>query len=138
MTRSGSSTGRNGQIDTAGTWFEVRRGVHDAAFEEGWRLRIDSATTIRARAFRAWDAAAERWMYAWVSDNGLFQTWEGRRVGDDWYIYRRFGTGADAFLSRQAWIPVEPGRVVRTIERSTDGGDTWALRVREEYMRVHR
>lgn len=125
----------NGRVDTAGTWFRVRRGIHDAAFEELWRLRIDSTTVLRARAFRAWDKTAERWMYVWVSDNGLFQVWEGRKVGDHWYIYREFGEAPDRFWSRQAWIAAGPDRVVRTIERSTDGGRTWQLRSRGEYVR---
>jgi hypothetical protein len=126
----------DGRVDTSATRFEVRRGVHPAAFEEVWRLRVDSTTVLRARAFRAWDKTSGRWMFVWVSDNGLFQVWEGRKVGAHWYIYREFGEGSDRFLSRQAWISVGRDRVVRTIERSNDGGASWLLRVREVFVRI--
>lgn len=125
----------DGEADTTGTVFHVERDVHPAAFIERWRLVIDSTTTLHATALRAWDKTTRRWMYTWISDNGLYQVWEGRRVGDHWYIYRQFDVQGDRFLSRQAWIPDGPNRLVRISERSDDGGRTWQTRFREEYVR---
>ncbi|HEX9892748.1 MAG TPA: hypothetical protein VGA78_02445 [Gemmatimonadales bacterium] len=125
----------NGQPDTGGTRFIVRRGVHPASWEEEWRLRLDS-TTVIAHALRSWDATKGRWGYVWVSSQGHFQVWEGRRVDGDWYIYRPFEFPADRYLSRQAWLPVGPGRVRRISQKSYDGGQTWELRFAEEYVRV--
>jgi hypothetical protein len=126
----------DGEIDTTNTRFHVTPGIHSAAFEETWRLVIDSTTTITARALRAWDAGAGHWQYVWISDDGLFQVWEGRRVNGDWYIYREFEGQGEPLLSRQAWLPQESGRVVRISEQSSDGGATWRRRFREEYRRV--
>jgi hypothetical protein len=125
-----------GRVDTAATRFVVTPGVHPGAWEETWRQRLDSATVLHARAFRVWDKTTRLWMYVWVSDNGLFQVWEGRKVGADWYFYREFDIQGDRYLSRQAWLPAGPGQLVRISERSSDTGGTWQLRFREEYQRV--
>ncbi len=117
-------------LDPAGTTFAVTRSVHPAALEETW------SGGIAARAFRAWDKTAGRWMYVWISDNGLFQMWEGRRVGDHWYMFKEFDVAGDRYLSRQAVLPDGPGRAYRISERSSDGGRTWQLRFREELRRI--
>lgn len=126
----------DGVVDTASTRFRVERGVHPAAFEEKWRLVIDAATTITARAFRAWDSASGRWRYVWLSDAGQFQVWEGRKVNGHWYMFKEFVIEGRRVLSRQAWIPIAPGRLERISEHSSDGGRTWQRRFREEYARV--
>lgn len=126
----------DGRPDARASSFVVRRGVHPAAFEEDWRL-VDAAGTVRAsRGMRAWDQVGKRWMFAWVSDNALFQVWEGQKIGDRWYIVREFEVDGKRFLSRQAWWPEGPDRVIRVSERSLDGGATWAVRSRDEYGRV--
>jgi hypothetical protein len=125
-----------GEPDPTASTFVVRRGVHPASFEEDWRL-VDDAGVVRAsRAIRAWDQIGRRWMFVWVSDNALFQVWEGRKVGDRWYIVREFEVDGQRFLSRQAWWPEGQDRVVRISEHSFDGGSTWRTRFREEYGRV--
>jgi len=126
----------DGVVDTTSTRFRVGRGVHPAAFEEKWRLVIDSATTITARASRAWDSASERWRYVWLSDAGQFQVWEGRKVDGHWYMFKEFEIEGRRVWSRQAWIPIAPGRLARISEHSSDGGRTWQRRFREEYARV--
>jgi len=126
----------NGKMDTTSTYFNVSRGVHPAAYEEEWRMVIDSTTTLRATALRAWDKTNSRWMYTWVSDNGLFQVWEGRKVNDDWYIYRPFDISGDKYLSRQAWIPEGANRLMRISEKSYDDGKTWQLRFKEYFERA--
>jgi hypothetical protein len=125
----------NGRVDTSATRFQVTRGVHPGALEETWRMVVDT-NRVAARAFRAWDKTRGRWMYVWVSDNGLFQAWEGRRVGADWYFFHEFDIQGDRYLSRQGWLPAGPDRATRVSERSVDGGRTWQLRFREEYRRV--
>ena len=77
-------------------------------------------------------------MFVWVSDNGLFQVWEGKKFGDDWYIVREFEIDGDRFLSRQAWIPDEEDELVRVMERSFDNGHTWETRSRTRFKRIAR
>ena len=125
----------DGRVDTTGSGFIVRRSVNRAAFEEVWFQRIDS-THSRSVALRAWDQITNRWMVVWVSGNALFQVWNGEKIGNDWYIVREFDFEGQRFLSRQAWIPDGPNRLVRTIERSTDGGRTWQTRYRTILQRV--
>jgi hypothetical protein len=126
----------NGKVDTAATWFKVRRDAHQLAFNETWRMVIDSTMTMRATAIRAWDKINIRWMYVWSSDNGLFQVWEGRKVGDDWYIYREFDINGDKYLSRQAWIPTGKNTLRRISQKSYDNGETWQLRFEEFYQKT--
>lgn len=125
----------DGRPDTTATVFTVRRSVHPAAFEERWKLVYDGAAH-RSIAVRAWDQVNERWMFTWVSDNGLFQVWEGREFGDDWYIVREFEIDGTRFLSRQAWLPTGDDELVRVMERSFDGGTTWETRSRTHFERV--
>ena len=121
---------KEGAVDPAGPTFTVTRGVHAAAVEETWGGAID------ARAFRTWDKTAGRWMHVWVSANGLFQVWEGRRVGKDWYMFKEFEINGDRYLSRQGILRVDESRAVRISERSDDGGQTWTVRFREELQRI--
>jgi hypothetical protein len=67
-------------IDTA-IYFKVKRSVHPSAFEEEWNGSF---------AIRAWDKTNNKWGFTWISDNGLFQNWDSRKVGSDWYIYKQF------------------------------------------------
>jgi hypothetical protein len=131
-----------------GTWYTVENGVRDSvptfvvrptvsprAFLEEWRLVIDGRPA-HSIALRAWDAPTRRWQFAWVDASGLVQFWDGVEVDGDWAIQREF-TGPDGpFLSRQRWIPQGPDRVVRVLERSVDGGRTWATRYRTELVRL--
>ncbi len=126
----------NGKVDTASTYFQVVRSVHPASYLENWRMVIDSVTTLRAVALRAWDKTNNRWMYTWVSDNGLHQVWEGRKVNNDWYIFKTFDINGDKYLSRQAWIPDGTLRLTRVSEKSYDDGKTWQLRFRESYEKM--
>lgn len=126
----------NGHVDPKASSFNVKRGLHDAAFEEEWRLVNDQGKVATSRALRAWDQVSGRWMFAWVSDNALFQVWEGRKFGEHWYIVREFEVEGRRFLSRQGWWPSGPDRILRVSERSFDGGKTWETRSREEYGRV--
>lgn len=124
----------DGQPDYSATTFTIRTSVHAAAFTEEWRLVYDG-TTHHSTALRAWDQITNRWMFVWVSDNGLFQVWEGQNVDGDWYIVREFDVDGERFLSRQAWIPESPDRVVRIMERSHDDGLTWQPRSRTLFER---
>jgi hypothetical protein len=72
-------------------------------------------------------------MFTWISDNGLFQVWEGQKVGDDWYIVKEFNIDGEIILSRQAWIPEGDHRLRRVLQRSTDGGETWVTRYEGEF-----
>jgi hypothetical protein len=126
----------NGRVDPKATTFIVKRGVHEAAYEEEWRQVNDRGEVALSRAFRAWDQVGKRWMFAWVSQNALFQVWDGRKFGDRWYIVREFEIDGKKFLSRQAWWPSGQDRITRIMERSFDNGATWELRSREEFGKV--
>jgi hypothetical protein len=125
---------KDGVRDTVPT-FTIRRGVHPAAFDEAWRLVIDSGRVSRSTGVRAWDQLSGKWMFVWVSDLGHFQVWDGVKVGEHWYIQRPFEQGGRRFISRQAWIPDGPDRLVRIMERSFDDGRTWEPRSRVTYQR---
>ena len=125
----------DGQPDTTATTFTVLRSVHPAAFEEQWRLVYDGSAH-HSVAVRAWDQITNRWMFTWVSDNGLFQVWEGVKVKGDWYIAREFEINGEKFLSRQAWIPEDTDSLIRIMERSFDNGETWERRSRTRFERI--
>ena len=120
-------------VDSLAT-FEVRRGPGNS-FLENWHLVIDGKRTS-SFGLRSWDPQTKTWRLVWVSDPDHFQIWDGIKYPDGWYVTRQFGEGADAFLSRQAWIPQGPDRILRSIERSTDGGKTWTTRYRDLFQRV--
>ncbi|WP_128548251.1 hypothetical protein [Larkinella soli] len=122
--------------DSLADRFQVRRGIHEASFQEQWLMVFPENRVVRAQALRAWDQTTGRWMYTWISDNGLYQVWEGKKVGNDWYIYRHFNINGDQYLSRQAWLPDGPDRLIRISEKSYDEGKTWQLRFREQYQRM--
>ena len=124
----------DGVADTSATVFKVRQSVNPAAFEEDWRLVYDGKAHY-STALRAWDQVTNRWMFSWVSDNGIFQVWDGVKVGDDWYITKEFNIDGEIVHSRQAWIPDSDDRLTRILERSTDGGETWETRYRTVFQR---
>ena len=93
---------KEGVADPDGTRFEVLPSVHPAAFEEQWRLVLDDGQVLNSTALRAWDKTAGRWMYTWVSDNGLYQVWEGRKDRHGWWIYKQFDV-------KRRPVPVAPG-----------------------------
>lgn len=121
------------RIDSVPT-FVVRRGPGNS-FLEDWHLVIDGERTS-SFGLRSWDPATAAWRLVWVADPDHFQIWDGLEQPEGWYIVREFGEGADAFLSRQAWILQEDGRMLRTVERSQDHGRTWTVRYREVYQRM--
>lgn len=122
---------KDGKTDPGGITFTVSRSVHPGALEEVW------SGAVSARALRAWDKTTSRWMYVWISDNALFQVWEGRKVGSDWYMFREFDIGRDRYLSRQAVLSTGPDSAVRISERSSDGGATWQLRFKENLRKIN-
>jgi hypothetical protein len=113
--------------------FVVSRTAHPASFREEW---LTSDGRPGATALRVWDKTEQRWMYTWASGNGLFQSWEGRQNGDDWYMFRRFDIAGDRYLSRQAMLPVAPDRVAWVSDKSYDEGKSWQPRFRFELVRV--
>src|ERR1700759_268625 len=70
------------------TEFKVSKSVHPAAYYEEWTMQTDSVTTLHAVALRAWDKINNKWMYTWVSDNGLYQVWDSMKLDGNWYIYK--------------------------------------------------
>jgi hypothetical protein len=121
---------KDGVTSPGGATFTVTRSIHAGALEETW------SGALNARAFRAWDKTEGRWMHVWISANGLFQIWEGRRVGSDWYMFKEFDVSGDRYLSRQAILRRGDRAAERISERSDDGGRTWQLRFRQQLRRI--
>ncbi len=111
--------------------FIVKQGLYNGAFEEYWL----GAGGNFSKAWRAWDHRTEQWEFAWMSTDGLFQLWQGRKVGNIWYMYKTFIVNGQEVLSRQAFIPNGDRELIRTSEHSRDGGSTWTLRFREVYRK---
>ena len=89
-----------------------------------------------AKAWRAWDTRTKKWDFAWMSSDGLFQIWEGKKVDDIWYMYKTFILdNGEEVLSRQAFIPLNINVMERTSEHSKDQGKSWDLRFKERYLR---
>ncbi len=110
--------------------FVVSQGLYKTAFEEIW---IQDGYI--AKAWRGWDSRSKKWDFAWVTDDGLFQLWEGRKVNNTWYMYKTFIINGEKVLSRQAFIIENDHTLIRTSEHSKDKGKTWRLRFREEYVK---
>lgn len=122
----------NGQLSDMPS-FVVKRSLYPSAFEEYWM----GAGGGFSMAWRAWDSRTQQWDFAWMSTDGLFQTWEGRKVDGIWYMYKTFIINGNEVLSRQAFIPKGVDELTRTSEHSTDGGKTWRLRFKEEYKKMN-
>ena len=75
---------------------------------------------MKSVAIRAWDKTAKKWGFVWISDNGLYQVWETKKVGNDWYFYKKFTVGGDTYLSRQGFLPQPDGTVLRISEKTYD------------------
>ena len=112
--------------------FVVRQGLYHSSFEEYW---FEAGGLDFSMAWRAWDARTRKWDFAWMSTDGLFQLWDGKKVDGVWYMYKTFMINGDAVLSRQAFIPQDDTTLVRTSEHSRDDGNTWTLRFREVYKK---
>jgi len=115
----------DGSVDST-TFYKVNRSVHDASFFEEWQMGPGN----KSIAIRAWDKTNSKWGFVWVSSNGLFQVWDTRKVGKDWYIYKEFDVNGDKYLSRQGFILQENGTVLRISEKSYDGLK-WELRFKQ-------
>lgn len=120
----------NDQLSNQPT-FIIKRGLYNSSFEEYW---IGAGGDF-SMAWRAWDSRTQQWDFAWMSTDGLFQLWEGKKVEDTWYMYKTFIIDDKEILSRQAFIPQGKDELIRTSEHSTDNGETWRLRFSENYRK---
>ena len=111
--------------------FVVKRALYHSSFEEYWM----GAGGNFSIAWRAWDTRTQKWDFAWMSTDGLFQIWEGKKVNDIWYIYKIFIINDKEVLSRQAFTPQNDTTLIRTSEHSSDNGKTWKLRFEEKYIK---
>ncbi len=125
----------DGSIDSNATSFKISKSVHNAAWSEAW-YSLSGKNALKASALRAWDKTNEKWMYVWISENGLFQVWDGKKVDNHWYFYKEFDIKGDKYLSRQGWIPVDQNKVMRISQKSYDQGKTWELRFKIYYQRM--
>ena len=112
-------------------FFKVRRSVHPASFIEEWQL----GNGTKAIALRAWDKTAKKWGFVWISENGLYQVWDSKKVDGHWYIYKQFTIKGDTYLSRQGFIPQTDGTVLRISEKTYDE-KKWELRFQQRLKKV--
>lgn len=121
----------NGKIASSPS-FAVRQGLYKESFEETW---IGAGGDF-SKAWRAWDQRTKKWDFAWMSTDGLFQLWEGKKINGIWYMYKTFIlANRERILSRQAFIPKGNSIMIRTSEHSKDNGKTWKLRFKEKYVK---
>ena len=113
------------------SYFKIKRGVNPACFIEEWHF----ANGMNSIAIRTWDKTNNKWGFVWVSDNGLFQVWDTKKVDGNWYIYREFTINNDTFLSRQGFIPQPDGTVLRISEKTYDEKN-WELRFKHVLKKV--
>lgn len=111
--------------------FIVTRSVNASAFEEKWQFAKGSESF----ALRAWDKTNNRWGFVWISDNGLYQVWDTRKVNGHWYIYKEFTINGDTYLSRQGFLLQPDGTVLRVSEKTYDE-KTWELRFSQRLKKV--
>jgi hypothetical protein len=101
----------DGKLDS-NAYFKITRSVNPACFTEEWHF----SNGARSIATRAWDKTNNKWGFVWVSDNGLYQVWDSKKVDGNWYIYKQFTINGDTYLSRQGFIPQADGTVLRISE----------------------
>lgn len=120
----------NNQVDSS-SYFKVKRSVHPASFIEEWQHGAGN----KSIALRAWDKTSLKWGFVWVSDNGLYQVWDTRKINGHWYIYRSFNVSGDKYLSRQGFIQQPDGTVLRISEKSYDEKN-WELRFKQKLQKT--
>lgn len=118
-------------LDTA-SYFIVKKSVNPASYVEEWHF----ANGMSSFAIRAWDKTEGKWGFVWISDNGLYQVWDTRKIDGNWYIYRNFDINGDKYLSRQSFIPQSDGTVIRVSEKSYDD-KRWELRFRQRLRKIN-
>ena len=118
-------------LDTT-SYFIVKKSVNPASYVEEWHF----SNGMSSFAIRAWDKTAGKWGFVWISDNGLYQVWDSRKVDGHWYIYKNFDVNGDKYLSRQGFIPQADGTVIRISEKSYDE-TTWELRFKQKLKKIN-
>ena len=117
-------------VDT-NTYFKIKRGVNPSSFIEEWHF----SNGMKSMGLRAWDKTNNKWGFVWVSDNGLYQVWDTKKIDANWYIYRQFTINGDTYLSRQGFIPQADGTVLRISEKTYDE-KKWELRFKQRLKKV--
>lgn len=114
------------------SYFKVTRSVNASCFTEEWQ----SSNGLKSIAIRAWDKINNKWGFVWISDNGLYQVWDSRKVDGVWYIYKQFTVNNDTYISRQSFILQPDGTVLRTSEKSYDE-KTWEIRFKQKLKKAN-
>ncbi|MBP6793752.1 MAG: hypothetical protein KA143_01800 [Saprospiraceae bacterium] len=112
-------------LDTLNS-FIIKQGVHEANFIEEWNFNKMG----KSMAIRTWDKTNNKWGFVWISENGLYQVWDSKKVEDKWYIYKWFTINGETYLSRQGFFMQPDGTVLRISEKSLDE-QHWELRFKQ-------
>jgi hypothetical protein len=120
----------DGSLDSLSR-FKITRSVNASSFIEEWQF----SNGAKSVAVRAWDKINKKWGFVWISENGLYQVWDTRKIDGNWYIFKHFTIGADSYLSRQGFIPQSDGTVLRISEKSYDE-KTWELRFKQQLRKI--
>lgn len=114
------------------SYFTIKQGVHEASFVEEWNFN----KVGKSMAMRTWDKSNNKWGFVWVSENGLYQVWDSKKVDDKWYIYKWFTLNGETYLSRQGFFLQPDGTVLRISEKSLDE-IKWELRFKQILVKAN-
>lgn len=128
-----------------GEWVLERKVTPDASWEEGkdnftFEKVLDGAGILsewyfnrgtpedpnytRGMYMSAFDEMTGTWSFYYISpQNAMY--YQGRKENGQWYFYKTFHIDGEELLQRQSWTPRGSSTLVRTIENSRDGGETW-------------
>src|SRR4051812_17738668 len=67
-------------LDTSSS-FKIARSVNRSCFIEDWHF----SNGMKSIGIRTWDKTNNKWGFVWISDNGLFQVWDSKKIDGNWY-----------------------------------------------------
>lgn len=102
--------------------FKVTAIGPNGSFEERWKIYIGEGEYVKAHVLRAYDDSSKKWKLFYVDDT-YAQSWDSEMHGDTLYFLKKFQFKDKVFTSRQSWRKDSKGRIVRTIDRSENGGE---------------
>lgn len=114
---------------------EITQILGGCALQESWQVQADGKKLFSAILLRAYDAKSHRWMLSYIDDGQNFQIYEGLKDKDGWSFYRERIANGKTVRIKITWKPYEKG-FTQTVERSTDGGQTWSLGAIITYSRI--
>lgn len=113
---------------------EIKQILGGCVLQEMWEVSANGKKLFSAILHRAFDVKSGKWMLSYIDDAQNFQVYEGRKDKEIWRFYRERIADGKPVQIRITWTPAENG-FTQTVERSTDGGQTWSLGAVVTYTR---